>query len=131
MFGAGLSKIFFGVGNTPWIWIPAQFCLSVFPLHGSSETAIWLAKVAPNIQGRVFAARSLALQFVAAIAYLYLEPAMMPSRRLAAVFSVFGIGTGAGMALLYTISALCMFLIGLWGFSCRSLRAVEIILPEL
>ena len=82
-------------------------------------------------------ARSLALQLVAAVAYLIagplaeqiFEPAMMPSGELAAVFSFFGSGKGAGMAVLYTLSALCMFLVGLWGFSCRSLRNLDI-LPD-
>jgi hypothetical protein len=70
MVGAGLSKIFFGLGRVPWVWITAQFCSSVnFSVNGSSETAIWLAKVAPNVQGRVFAARSLLLQLVSALAY--------------------------------------------------------------
>jgi MFS transporter, DHA3 family, macrolide efflux protein len=54
MMGAGISKIVFGLGRTPWVWIPAQFCSSFnFPLNGSSDTAIWLAKVPPNVQGRV------------------------------------------------------------------------------
>ncbi|MBF2009057.1 MAG: hypothetical protein IGS49_27325 [Chlorogloeopsis fritschii C42_A2020_084] len=60
MSGAGLSKIACGLGRTPWIWISAQFCSSfTFSLNSCSDTAIWLAKVQPNMQGRVFAARSL------------------------------------------------------------------------
>jgi MFS transporter, DHA3 family, macrolide efflux protein len=72
MIGAGISKIVFGLGRTPWVWIPAQFCSSFnFPLNGSSDTAIWLAKVAPNMQGRVFGTRSLLLQIGSAVAYLF------------------------------------------------------------
>ena len=140
MVGAGLSKMIFGLGNTPLIWIPAQFCSSLnFPLNGSSETAIWLTKVAPNIQGRVFAARSLLLQLVSAVAYLIagpltdnvLEPAMMPGGILAPVFGgIFGVGKSAGMALLYVFSALCMLLVGLCGYNFREVRDVENIVPD-
>jgi len=140
MVGAGLSKIFFGLGYTPLIWIPAQFCSSLnFPLNGSSETAIWLAKISPNIQGRVFAVRSLLLQLVAAVAYLIagpladnvFEPAMMPESKFASLFSgLIGTVNGAGMALIYLICALCMLLIGLSGFFLPSLWYLEDILPD-
>jgi MFS transporter, DHA3 family, macrolide efflux protein len=132
MIGAGLSKIVFGLGRTPWVWIPAQFCSSFnFPLNGSSDTAIWLTKVEPNVQGRVFAAQSLAVQLVAAVAYFIagpladnvFAPAFQSDGVLVGVFGgLFGTGTGAGIALLYVICALCMLLVGLFGFSVRSLR---------
>lgn len=140
MIGAGLSKIVFGLGNSGLIWISAQFCSSLnFPLNGSSETAIWLAKVAPNVQGRVFAARSLLLQLVSAVASLIagpladnvFEPAMMPGGSLAGVFGkLFGTGKGAGMALIYTLCAVCMLLVGVCGYRSRSLRNIEYVLPD-
>ncbi|MDY6900923.1 MAG: MFS transporter, partial [Cyanobacteriota bacterium] len=75
MIGAGLSKIVFGLGRTPWVWIPAQFCSSLnFPLNGSSDDAIWLTKVAPKVQGRVFAAKSLLLQLTSAFGLLIAGP---------------------------------------------------------
>lgn len=140
MIGAGLSKIAFGLGNSGLIWIFAQFCSSLnFPLNGSSETAIWLAKVAPNVQGRVFAARSLLLQLVSAVASLIagpladnvFEPAMMPGGSLAGVFGkVFGTGKGAGMALIFTLCAVCMLMVGVCGYRSRSLQNIEYILPD-
>ncbi|MFQ4146590.1 hypothetical protein [Chlorogloeopsis sp. ULAP02] len=36
-----------------------------------------------------------------------------------------GFGTGAGIAMLYVICAVCMFLIGLIGFRVSSLRNLE------
>lgn len=140
MVGAGLSKTIFGLGQTPLIWLPAQFCSSLnFPLLESSNTAILLAKVKPDVQGRVFAARSLILQVVAAIATLMagpladavFEPAMKAKGNLAGLFgSVFGTGPGAGMALLYVITSICMVLIGIGGYTCRPLRDVEHLLPD-
>jgi MFS family permease len=135
MIGAGISKTFFGLANTNLMWIGAQFCSSLnFPLNGSSENAIWLAKVPGHIQGRVFAARSLFLQLFSAIAYLIagpladkiFEPAMKPDGQLAWLFgSIFGIGKGAGMALLYVLCALCMLLVGIFGFNVRLLWNIE------
>lgn len=126
MIGAGISKIMFGLGNSAFVWISAQFCSSLnFPLNGSSENAIWLTKVAANIQGRIFAVRSLLSQFVSAMAYLIagpmvdrvFEPAMKPGGQLVWLFAgIFGTDKGAGMALLYTLCALCMLLVGLCGY---------------
>jgi MFS transporter, DHA3 family, macrolide efflux protein len=140
MIGAGLSKVVFGLGRTPWVWIPAQFCSSFnFPLNGSSDTAIWLAKVAPNVQGRVFAARSLLLQMASAVSYLIagpladhvFAPALQSGGVLVGVFGgLLGTGTGAGIALLYVICAVCMLLVGLLGFSVGVLRDVETIVPD-
>ena len=126
MIGAGISKMTFGVGNSAFAWISAQFCSSLnFPLNGSSENAIWLTKVSSNIQGRIFAVRSLLSQFVSAMAYLIagpivdrvFEPAMKPGGQLVWLFAgIFGTDKGAGMALLYTLCALCMLLVGLCGY---------------
>ena len=126
MIGAGISKIMFGLGNSAFVWISAQFCSSLnFPLNGSSENAIWLTKVAANIQGRIFAVRSLLLQFVSAMAYLIagpmvdrvFEPAMKPGGQLVWLFAgIFGTDKGSGMALLYTLCALCMLLVGVGGY---------------
>ncbi|WP_414513672.1 MFS transporter [Nostoc sp. PCC 9305] len=135
MIGAGLSKTIFGLGNTAFVWIGAQFCSSVnFPLNGSSENAIWLAKVTPEVQGRVFAVRSLLFQIFSAIAYLIagpladkvFEPAMKPNGQLAWLFgNIFGIDKGAGMALLYVLCSLCMVLVGVFGFNVRLLRNID------
>lgn len=140
MVGAGLSKTFFGLGQMLMIWLPAQFCSSLnFPLLSSSNTAILLSKVRPDVQGRVFAARSAIKQVVSAIALLIagpladdvFEPAMMPGGVLAPVLgSLFGTGSGAGMALLYVITSIGLLLIGLGGYGFRVLRDVEISLPD-
>ena len=78
-----------------------------------------MESVPPGIQGRVFAANSLAIQSASALAVLLagpladqlLEPAMMTGR-----LPGFGSGSGAGMAVLYTACALAMVLVGIGGF---------------
>ncbi|AFZ11263.1 major facilitator superfamily MFS_1 [Crinalium epipsammum PCC 9333] len=135
MIGAGLSKIVFGLNRIPLILIVAQFCSSLnFPLMGSCRDAIWLSKINHNLQGRVFAARSTIMLITSAIAPLIagfladqvLEPAMMPGESLANIFgSILGTGRGAGIALLYVLTSVCLLLIGLGGYTFKNLREVE------
>ncbi|HEY9667209.1 MAG TPA: MFS transporter [Coleofasciculaceae cyanobacterium] len=140
MVGAGLSKTVFGLGQNLSIWVPAQFCSSFnFPFLGSCSQAIWLSKVKPDLQGRVFAANSMCVMVTSPIGYLLggpladyvLEPAMQPGGSLAPVFGgIFGTGAGAGMALLYVSCSICMLLIGLTGYAFPMLRNVEKVMPD-
>ncbi|MGG6240313.1 MFS transporter [Nodosilinea sp. AN01ver1] len=137
--GAGLSKTIFGLGRSPQVWVPAQFSSSLnFPLLGSSETALWMEKIAPEQQGRVFAANALVLQVVSAGATLVagpladriLEPAMAPGASLAEFWGgSLGTGPGAGMALLYVACALAMVGVGLAGCWMPNLKRLERSLP--
>lgn len=133
--GAGVAKTVFGLGQSLTVWLPAQFCSSLnFPLLGSSETALWMEAVPPKLQGRVFAANSLVLELVSAIATLIagplsdriLEPAMQSQNSLSSLFApIFGNGAGAGMALLYVVCAIGMFSIGAVGFRLPQLHQLE------
>lgn len=140
MVGAGLSKIVFGLGQISLIWVPAQFCSSLnFPWMSSSSDAIWLSKVKPDVQGRVFATRSLVVLATSAIATLIagpladrvFEPAMMSGGWMTNLLGgIFGTGAGAGMAVLYVMSSICLIVVGLVGYSFRKLRDVEAIVPD-
>ena len=133
--GAGVAKTIFGLGQNVTVWLPAQFCSSLnFPLMGSSETSLWMEAVPPKLQGRVFAANSLVLELVSAIATLIagplcdrvLEPAMQSETILSSLFAhIFGNSAGAGMALLYVSCALAMFSIGAIGFKLPQLNRLE------
>ena len=131
--GAGLSKLVFGLGRSPMVWVPAQVCSSLnFPLLGSCRSALWMAHVAPDIQGRVFAANSLVTQVASILATglagpladRLFEPAMMSNSGLANWLSpLFGRGAGTGMAVLYTACSAALLLLGISGFFVPSLRA--------
>jgi hypothetical protein len=43
---------------------------------------------------------------------------------------IFGTGTGAGLAMLYAICSICMFLVGLVGFSFPALQNLETNIPD-
>ncbi|WP_017653090.1 MFS transporter [Fortiea contorta] len=140
MIGAGLSKIAFGLGRSPLIWIPTQFCSSLnFPFLGSYHNAIWLAKVKTQVQGRVFATRSVVELVTSSVAFLIaglladriFEPAMLPNGSLSPFLgSIFGTDKGAGIALLYFISSLGLLIVGLSGYAVRNLRDLEMLLPD-
>ena len=133
--GAGAAKTIFGLGQSLTIWLPAQFCSCLnFPLLESSETALWMETVPPKLQGRIFAANSFVLELVSAIATLiarplsdrFLEPAMQSQNSFSSLFApIFGNSAGAGMALLYVVCAIAMFLVGAIGFKLPQLHQLE------
>lgn len=133
--GAGCSKAVFGWGRSPSIWVPSQFCSSLnFPLLGSSETAIWMEKIPPEQQGRVFAANAFVIQMVSAIAALMagfladqvFEPLTQVHPLIATLLSpLVGTGAGAGMALLYIITSFSLVAIGVSGYLLPGLRTLE------
>ncbi|MEM8779638.1 MAG: MFS transporter [Cyanobacteria bacterium P01_G01_bin.49] len=140
VIGAGLSKTIFGLGTTPLVWIPMQFCSSFnFPVFGSSLDAIWLSKVSSERQGRVFATRSMIVTIISSLSYLIsgpladrlFEPAMRSGQWLASIFGwLLGTEKGSGIALLYVICSLAMLLIGLGGYALPRLRNLELLIPD-
>lgn len=129
-----------GVGNGLPVWALGSFIgAATVPLINSSNQAIWQAKVAADLQGRVFATRRLIAWFVTPLATLIVgpladlvfEPAMSEPSFLSSTFSwLVGYGAGAGMALIMVFSGLAMTGVGLGGYSVRVVRNAESILPD-
>ncbi len=101
------ANIIFGLGRGLPVWPPAVFAGSLFvPLVNGSNQAIWQAKVAPDLQGRVFSARRLIAWFTnpispiigGTLADFVLEPAMKAQTSgIAGLFGpVFGSGPARG-----------------------------------
>lgn len=137
---ANLSEMIAGLGRGLFVWVTAGFLGAFFsPWSNSANQAIWVSKVEPDVQGRVFATRYLIAQIASplglAIAgpladYVF-EPAMMPGGALTGLFGgIFGTGQGAGMALQYTLSSLGCVAIALGGYAFRVLREVDVIVPD-
>jgi hypothetical protein len=129
-----------GLGRGLPLWVTATF-FSAFlvPLINSSNQAIWQSKVAPDLQGRVFAIRRLIAWFVTPIATLLagpladyvLEPAMRQSRAsIEALGWLVGSGPGAGMALMFVFCGILMVFVGLGGYTVRVVRDAESLLPD-
>jgi MFS transporter, DHA3 family, macrolide efflux protein len=138
---AGIFWALFGFGTSLVFWIPFIVASSLLnPLINTSNQSIWQAKVAPDIQGRVFSARRLIAWFTQPIAPIiagvmadkWLEPSMTSgSTNLAATFSSWvGTGPGPGMALLFIFCGLGAALVGLSGYFFPFIRNAETILPD-
>lgn len=135
-----LGVLSIGFGRDSYIWVLAAFFTMFFiPIVQGSSNAIWQAKVAPDVQGRVFATRGIiatvsrpvALLVIGPLADRFFEPAMMPGGSLVPILSgLVGTGPGAGMALIFIISGGLGMLVGLGGYFFRIVRNVEDILPD-
>ncbi len=135
-----LGTLLIGLGAGTIVWVAGAFLSSLFiPIINGSNQAIWQAKVAPDVQGRVFATRRLIAQITAPVAMLLagpladrvLEPAMMPGGSLAPIFGgLVGAGSGAGMALMFVITGILGMFAGLAGYAFRAVRNAEDILPD-
>jgi len=137
---ATLGILLIGLGRRPLIWALAAFFTVFFvPILNGSSQAIWQTKVAPDVQGRVFAARGVIAQIGAPVAMLLagpladrvFEPAMMPGGSWAPMFGwLVGNGPGAGMSLMFVIAGALGMLVGLGGYAIPIVRNVEEILPD-
>ncbi|PKN93418.1 MAG: MFS transporter [Chloroflexi bacterium HGW-Chloroflexi-6] len=135
---AGMALL--GIGQGLSIWIPAMVFGALFgPLINASNQAIWQAKVAPDLQGRVFSARRLIAWFAQPIAPIIagtladfaLEPAMRSNGAMASIFGdLVGTGPGAGMGLLMVVCGLAAALVGLTGYFIPAIRNAEDLLPD-
>jgi DHA3 family macrolide efflux protein-like MFS transporter len=139
-FAGVIGQALFGLGRDLPIWATSIFLGSFFhPILNGSNQAIWQAKVAPDVQGRVFTARQFIAWLVLPISNLLagplsdrlLEPAMAEGGSLVPVFGwLVGTGTGAGMALLFVITGLLAALTGLGGYLFPAVRHAEDLLPD-
>jgi len=141
MISSIAGSFIFGFGRGLAIWIPAILMGGLFgPLINGSNQAIWQAKVAPDLQGRVFSARRLIAWFTnpispiigGTLADFVLEPAMKAQNSgLAQLFGpFFGNEPGAGMSLLIVICGVGGFLVGLAGYFVPAIRDAEKVLPD-
>jgi DHA3 family macrolide efflux protein-like MFS transporter len=137
---SGLFVSLFGLGKSVPVWAATEFASGALsPWINSSNQAIWQAKVAPDVQGRVFSIRRLiawvsmpaAMLVAGPLADYVMEPAMQPGGTLTPVFEpLVGVGPGAGIALIIFFTGLGTVLVGLSGYLVRAIRDAEAILPD-
>jgi MFS family permease len=136
-----IGMVIFPLGRFTTFWaVSLFFTFLVHPILNGSSQAIWQAKVAQDLQGRVFSARRLIAWLASPIAPLIagtlgdyvMEPQMqISSSGLSQVFGgLFGSEPGAGMALLIFICGIFGVLIGLTGFFLPFIYHVESNLPD-
>lgn len=135
-----LGDFLFAVGRGVGVWVVAAVAAAAFiPIIIGSRQAIWQAKVAPEVQGRVFSVDSMVRLSLNPFGYLLagfladrlLEPAMLPGGALARLFGpLVGIGPGAGMAVMFLSTATLGCLMSLSGYLFPAIRNVETELPD-
>jgi MFS family permease len=134
------GNILFGLGRGPGVWVPAYLIGGIASSLGiASAQALLQAKVAPDVQGRVFAARRLLTwapdMFTPVLGGLLADKIMEPSMRsggwLSPLFGwMAGTGSGSGMAVMMVIFGLLTILSLLAGYLFRPVREMEKILPD-
>jgi len=142
-FNLLLGTVLFAAGFPPRAWIlglAAFLAYFSLPMINGCSQAIWQSKVAPDIQGRVFAVRrmvawaSLPLAYLAAgpLADRVFEPLMAEGSPLAGnVGRVIGVGVGRGIGLLYILLGFLLLLATAAAYLYPRLREVERELPDV
>lgn len=135
-----LGLLLFGLARGPILWAVASFFESFFiPVLNGSNQAIWQAKVAPDVQGRVFATRRLIAQITIPVATLIagpladrvFTPGLMEGGSLVPAFGwLVGVGPGSGVSLMFVIAGLLGIIVGLGAYLFPAIREAETILPD-
>jgi len=135
-----VDGVVMGLGRDLSVWAAAGLLGAFFvPVINGSNQAIWQAKVAPDVQGRVFSIRMLIAWFVNPVAMLVvgpladyvMEPAMRAGGTLSGTFGwLVGTGPGAGIALIFIFSGLMASLVSMGAYAITAIRDVESVLPD-
>ena len=136
----GVVMVGFGISPSIAVIAGSVFFFSLLdPVVGGSSQALWQTKVAPDIQGRVFAVRrmvsrvglALALLVAGPLAEKVFAPLLMENGRLAdSVGRLIGVGAGRGVGLLFILLGVLFSLASLVGMLYRPLREVDAQIPD-
>jgi DHA3 family macrolide efflux protein-like MFS transporter len=144
LLAAGLlSGVFlFAAGLRAWLPLlmvggfGAMFCS---PFMNASSQAIWQAKVAPDLQGRVFAIRRaiawssgiVAPLLAAPLTDYIFKPAMAEGGALAPILGpIFGTGASRGVGVVISLVGVLSVVAAVVAFNVNRLRRVELELPD-
>ncbi len=138
---AGIGLTLAGISASMFAIAAGMFILLFnIPLASGSSQAIFQVKVAPDVQGRVFAIRSMISRSVTPLAFLlagpladrFLEPLMEADGALGSSLlgSWLGTGPGRGIGLGFVLSGLCLLAACAWAYASPRLRLLEDELPD-
>jgi len=144
LLGAALlSGLFFSAlglrTSIPLIAICGVSIMFFGPFTNASSQAIWQAKVAPDVQGRVFAVRRtiswssgiIAPLLAAPLADYIFKPAMAAGGALAPVLGpIFGFGASRGIGVLISLVGLLSTGVAVIALLTPLIRRVELELPD-
>jgi len=125
--------------SIPFLAVCAFGFMFTLPLMNASSQAIWQAKVAPDLQGRVFALRRaiawssqiVAPLLAAPLADYVFKPAMTDGGTLVSILGpVVGVGANHGIGVLISFLGLLSIVVCVVAFFNPSIRNVETDLPD-
>jgi MFS family permease len=125
----------FAVGRSVEVWIIAGMSAQFWvPFIMAGDRAIYQEKTAPDVQGRVFAVNGMVRTSMMPLGYLVaglladgvFEPAMAAGGALAEPLGwLVGVGPGAGMGLMFSMTAIMGSVLCLSGYLVPALRRVD------
>lgn len=137
---AGIGVAMNGIAPSIFIIAAGGFLSSaVIPIALSASQVIWQTKVAPAVQGRVFAIRLMIASAIEPIAILaagpladrVFEPLLAKGGALAnSVGAIIGTGTGRGVAFMFILAGLLVTVMSAIGYSDPRIRNLETELPD-
>jgi MFS family permease len=130
-----------GLGRSLPFWLVAHFLMMMItPMLNGSNQAIWMAKTAPEVQGRVFSVRRFVAQITAPISMAVagpladqvFEPALVSTEHWLGKLldPIFPTGPGAGMSLIILMSGILVMGVGFGAYRNRQIRHVETLIPD-
>jgi DHA3 family macrolide efflux protein-like MFS transporter len=132
LMGLGESAVLVGLGMF--------VLLFSLPLAAGCSQVIWMSKVEPEVQGRVFAVRRMLADLISPIAYLVagpladqiFGPLMAEGGGLAGtVGSVIGVGAERGIGLMFILAGVLMLVVTVAAYAYPRLRYIEDELPDV
>jgi hypothetical protein len=135
---------FLMTGLLPQVWLAAlgrAWLLFFIPWASALSQATFQSKVAPEVQGRVFAIRGMIAQSISPIAQglagpladRVFAPLLLPGGALANTWvgSLMGVGDGRGIGLIFVLSCTAMWTMSLLAYANPRIREVERELPDV
>ena len=136
----GLFLIAAGLrASLPLIAVAGFGVMFAEPIINAASQAIWQVKVAPDLQGRVFAFRRtiawsaglIAPLLAAPLADYIFKPGMAPGGALAPVIGpIFGVGASRGVGVMISLVGLSITLLAVITLNIPRLTSVEMDLPD-
>jgi MFS transporter, DHA3 family, macrolide efflux protein len=108
--------------------------LLCFPLIAGCSQALLLSKIAPNVQGRVFALQEMITSSSLTLAYLFagpladyvFEPLLVSGGPLSgSIGRMIGVGPGRGIGLLFILFGILQIIITIYSYLYKPLRFID------
>ncbi|MFN2146247.1 MAG: hypothetical protein ACK2T7_12915 [Anaerolineales bacterium] len=141
IFLSGFGFFIMGLRPNAWVIAVGQFIFLMFiPVAAALSQAVWQVKVPADVQGRVFAMRMMLSASIIPLANLLagpladkvFEPMMQAGGSLSNSFlaGLVGTGQGRGIAVIYLISAVFLWVSSIVIFTYPRVRNLEEEIPD-